>query len=236
MQDVHCQQIFFGGTADNGYARLLGPFAEDEATRGRITLLEGPPFAHELADIKDRFRTAPFENVFRSQKLVNNKRRVSFHTTPPATPSVDYASVAAKAPSTPSPALNTQQLSTAASGLVPTKVLRNKLGHRVDPPLTYSQQDFASLKGRRLCNRFHLLGTCYYLDHFGQCQHEHGDRLEPNQIAALRAVARQSPCQSGLDCSDPSCFAGHRCPRDSCTLPSCRFPQAMHNIDTKIAN
>ncbi|KAI4636882.1 hypothetical protein J4E93_010898 [Alternaria ventricosa] len=58
LADMHCQQILFGGSADNGYARLLGPYNEDDAVRSRITLLEGPPFARELAAIKDRYHTA----------------------------------------------------------------------------------------------------------------------------------------------------------------------------------
>jgi len=236
LADVHCQQILFGGTADNGYARLLGPYAEDETVCSRITLLEGPPFARELADIKDRFRTASFQNVFRSQKLFNNKRRVSFHITPPATPSVDYASAAAKAPATSAPPLTTQQGSTASRVLVSTQVLRNKRGQRVDSPLNYSQQDFVSLKGRKLCNSFHLLGKCHFLDTYGRCQHEHGERLNPNQVAALRAVARQSPCQYGLKCSDADCLSGHRCIRDNCIPATCRFPPGMHNIDTKIVS
>ncbi|KAI4619124.1 uncharacterized protein J4E87_007711 [Alternaria ethzedia] len=58
LADMHCHQILFGGSADNGYARLLGPYNEDDAVRSRITLLEGPPFARELAAIKDRYHTA----------------------------------------------------------------------------------------------------------------------------------------------------------------------------------
>src|SRR5690606_23367935 len=102
-------------------------------------------------------------NVFRSQKLVNGRRRVSLHTTCPATPPVDYASAAAKVPSAPSP-------STAPRGsspprvLVPSVVLRNRRGQRVDPPLRYLQQDFYSLRARQLCNSFHLLAKCYFQD------------------------------------------------------------------------
>lgn len=90
LNDVHCQQILLGGSADNGYARVLVPNLGDETACKRITLLEGPPFARELAYIKDKFRTVSFESVFRKEKLANIKRRVSFRTTPPGTPSPDY--------------------------------------------------------------------------------------------------------------------------------------------------
>ncbi|KAI4923545.1 hypothetical protein J4E85_008584 [Alternaria conjuncta] len=63
LADMHCHQILFGGSADNGYARLLGPYTEDDAVRSRITLLEGPPFARELAAIKDRYHTVSFDNA-----------------------------------------------------------------------------------------------------------------------------------------------------------------------------
>ena len=236
MADIHCQQILFGGTADNGYARLLGPHTEDHAVRGRVTLLEGPPFARELADIKDKFRTVSFEEVFRSQKLVNNKRRVSFHTTPPATPKADYASAAAKAPPALAPSSAAQRGSTAPRMPVPFDVFRNRLGQRVDAPLEYSQVEFLILKNRKLCNSFHLLGKCPYKDATGKCQHDHKEKLSPRQMVALRAVARQSPCPSGLSCSDPDCYHGHRCTRDNCAVSACRFSSAMHGVDTNIVS
>jgi len=233
LDDVHCQQILFGGTADSGYARLLGPFLENETICGRITLLEGPPFARELADIKEKFRTVPFD-LFRNQKLSNVKRRVSFQLTPPATPSTDYATAAARASASPSTSI--AMLSAPPAAQSSPVVLRNSRGQRVDSILSYSKEDYISLKGRRLCNNFHLLGRCRFLDSFGKCQHEHGERLNPKQLLALRIVARQSPCQWGLNCVDVDCFAGHRCTRDNCVPTTCRFPLDMHNVDTTIVS
>ncbi|KFA49116.1 hypothetical protein S40293_07112 [Stachybotrys chartarum IBT 40293] len=234
LPDTHCQQILFGGTADNGYARLLGPHAEDETMRGRITLIEGPPFAYELVRIKDKFRTASFKDVFRSGKLLNSKRRVSFPANPSTIPSGGYASAVAKVslPSVPPPA--TQKGSTTSRAVIPTQLLRNNLGQRVDAPLTYSQKDFISLKNRRLCNHFHILGKCPYFDEYGNCHHVHGERLSLGQAAALRAVARQSPCHLRLNCSDPDCLSGHRCTRDNCVPGNCKFHPTMHHINTEI--
>lgn len=229
VMDVHCCRIFFGGSADNGYARLLGGYLEDEAVRKRVTLLEGPAFEKELADIKDRFSVVSFPDVFRNQKLSNLKRRVSFHITPPPTPAIDYATAAAKPPAA---------LSTAPKGSTTTKgpviILRNKLGHRVDPPLNCTMGEFMELKARKLCNSFHLLDKCRHQESYGNCQHEHGEKLNPRQLVALRAVARQSPCQNGLACDDPDCIAGHRCTRDNCFQATCRFPAQMHGVDTKV--
>lgn len=215
---------------------MLGPFTEDETVCKRITLLEGPPFAHELADIKDRFRTVSFDNVFRSQKLVNIKRRVSFYLTPPGTPSVDYAKAVAKGSSTPIPASATQQVSAISKKPVMVEILRNRLGHRIDSPLSYSSQDFIALKNWKLCNPFHLLGRCPYKENHGSCQHGHGEKLNDKLSQALRAVARQSPCQYGLYCNDPDCISGHRCFRDNCSRTNCRFPPDMHNVDINVVS
>ncbi|KAB5526489.1 hypothetical protein GE09DRAFT_1151585 [Coniochaeta sp. 2T2.1] len=239
LANVHCQQIFFGGTADNGYARLLGPYAEDEKASSRITLLEGPPFAHELAAIKDKFRTVRFEALFRTQKLPSTKRKVSFHVTPPATPAVDYASAASKGltsttppraahenvPSVPQP--------TGAAALS-LQVLRNKHGQRVDAPLNYSQSDFNALKVRKLCNTHYLLGKCPFEKNDGGCTHDHLARLAPKQLDALRAIARQSPCQFGLYCSNTDCIHGHSCTRPGCIIATCRFSKDMHDVDRQI--
>lgn len=237
MADVHCQQVLFGGTADNGYARLLAPYLENEAARKRITLIEGPPFAHELADIKDRFCTASLNGVFRSQKLLNLKRRVSFGIIPP-TPSVQYATAAAKAPSTSSQTKTVTQSSTA-SRTASVGVLLNGSGQRVDSELQYSQSDLLYLKTRKLCNRYYLLGRCNYLDNYGNCQHEHAEELSPSRLVALRELARHTACQIGIYCSEQDCIAGHRCPwekRGKCSVGNCRFPQAMHNVDRTIVN
>ncbi|KAK3695641.1 hypothetical protein B0T22DRAFT_508925 [Podospora appendiculata] len=243
LADVHCHQILFGGTADNGYARLLGPCVEDETARGRITLIEGPPFANELADLKDRFRVVSFNDVFRTQKLLNLKRRVSFHITPPMTPSTGYASAVAKAapPSSPGPSSlvrtttssTSPKTSTALAKGLGTTILRNKLGQRVDQSTHFSQSEFGNIKARKLCNSHHLLGACSFMDAYGECSHQHGDQLSPRQLQILRAVARQSPCPAGLGCNDPSCILGHRCARDGCALANCRFSVEMHNVDTR---
>jgi hypothetical protein len=233
---VHCQQIFFGGTADNGYARLLGPYAEDEKASRRITLLEGPPFAHELAAIKDKFRTVRFEDLFRTQKLPSTQRKVSFHITPPATPTADYASAASKGltSTTPPPAAHQSVLSVpqpTGTGALSRQVLRNKHGQRVDAPLSYLQSDFQALKARKLCNAHYLLGECPFEKSDRGCNHDHLTRLTPKQLDALRAIARQSPCPSGLYCSNTDCIQGHSCTRSGCVIATCRFSKDMHNVD-----
>jgi hypothetical protein len=234
-EDVHCRRILFGGSADNGYARLLGPLSENEAARERITLLAGPPFARELAEIKDRFRAVSFEKVFRSQKLQSPKNRAPSTMTPPRTPPVNYATAAGMDSSMSVPASKsvpaTQQSTVVSKYPAMTLVLYNKAGQRVDEPVIYHQQDFASLMRRKLCNSFLLLGKCRYLDDYGRCVHDHDAKLSAVELKALRAVARQSPCSRKLSCEEPECLAGHRCTRKNCVRGDCMFSSEMHDVD-----
>ncbi|KAJ0166651.1 hypothetical protein CTA2_6440 [Colletotrichum tanaceti] len=244
VDDVHCRHILFGASADSGYMRLLGSYLETEEVREKVILVEGPPFAQELAEIRHRFRIASFNKVFRRQKLVNLKRKVATtgyyynYVTPPPTPSsADYASAAAK-PASSAPAHTARRSSPSANAASPIlgDVVRNKAGQRVDPPLSYAPQDFNAMKSRRLCNSFHLAGRCYHKETRGSCSHEHGQSLTLKELQALVAVARRSHCHSGLDCNDPNCVYGHQCPREDCDGASCRykFPLELHNIDKKV--
>ncbi|KAJ5992059.1 hypothetical protein N7451_007783 [Penicillium sp. IBT 35674x] len=101
FDDVHCQHIIFCGSADNGYARVLGPYRGSK----RISMVEGPPFGRELRELVPDFETTSFPGVFRSKQL---SRRGSFGgtitppaITPPRTPTENYASVARAAPAVP---------------------------------------------------------------------------------------------------------------------------------------
>ncbi|UKZ77815.1 hypothetical protein TrVFT333_005541 [Trichoderma virens FT-333] len=229
----------FGGPGDNGYARVFDSFLEDQTIRGQITLMAGPPFAYELAAIKDKFQNVAFDNIFRGQKLPNEtNRRTSFHITPPGTPMPSNAplsfAAAAKVPSSPAHSAPAQLYCPEPKPSPNGVILRNRLGQRVDSRLSYSQSDFSSLKDRKLCNNFHLLGKCYYLDKYGKCHHIHGEKLTAQQLEALRGIARQSPCLNGLSCSQTDCVAGHRCPREPCHLENCWFPKEMHGVDSQV--
>lgn len=238
LDDSHCKQVFFGGPGDNGYARVFDSFLEDQAIRERITLMAGPPFAYELAAIKDKFYNITLDSIFRSLKLPSEaNRRTSFHITPPGTPMfpntpLNFAAVA-KVPGSPAHSAPVQLY--YAEPKVPPQgdILRNKFGQRVDSRLSFLQSDFSNLKDRKLCNNFHILGKCYYLEKFGKCHHVHGEKLTGQRLEALRAIARQSPCLNGLSCSHTDCVAGHKCPREPCHLENCWFPKEMHNVDSQ---
>ncbi|KAM0483242.1 hypothetical protein ACHAPX_002692 [Trichoderma viride] len=223
---------------DNGYARVFDSFLEDQTIRDRITLMAGPPFAYELAAIKDKFYNITLDSIFRSLKLPSEaNRRTSFHITPPGTPMfpntpLNFAAVA-KVPTSPAHSAPAQLYYSEPKVPPQGVILRNKFGHRVDSRLSYLQSDFSNLKDRKLCNNFHILGKCYYLEKFGKCHHVHGEKLTGQRLEALRAIARQSPCLNGLSCSQTDCVAGHKCPREPCHLENCWFPKEMHNVDSQ---
>lgn len=197
-------------------------------------MLEGPKFARELANIKDRFRTISFDNVFRDQKLPDIQRRGLSHVTTPTTTSVNYASALTQGrdiSTTVSPLAVQQELN--VSQPVPSRaVWQNRRGERIDPSHQFKLQDLARLAHRKLCNNFHLLGKCHFFDKYGECSHKHGEALSSIQTEMLRVIARKSPCLRGLSCDDPLCILGHQCTRNDCVPSNCRFRSDMHNVDT----
>ncbi|KAJ0419671.1 CCCH zinc finger DNA binding protein [Aspergillus carlsbadensis] len=229
MADVHCQRVVFCASADNGYARpdFLGRHRGSD----RISLVEGPRFASEMRQLADGFQTTAFETVFMSNKL-KPARKVSFcepsTITPPRTPIVNYASAAKTSPP------QSAALATTPAANTPTRSLAvcfNAKGHRVDRPLgTSAKGTVNALKRKKLCNPFHILGSCPYAD----CSHTHGPALSLQERIDLTSIARLCACQRGLWCEDPICINGHRCPWDNCTGKDCRFSKELHGVDTRI--
>lgn len=114
------------------------------------------------------------------------------------------------------------------------KIIRNKEGKRIDPHLKIPDNVVVHVKGRRpkLCNNFHLRGTCTYGN---TCGYTHGYLSGVDKII-LQEIAREQPCRNGPTCSDPACYAGHRCLRRQKCGNACRFPKDMHFKDTKVVN
>ena len=207
IADVQCRAIIFGGSADNGYARLLQPYVGDISKNKRIILIEGPPFVKELVGLKDKFLVACFPDIFRRTKLP--PRRVSFSTTPPATPIPNEFSYAAIASPIDAAAVRPDDAS-HPSVTVPAcrnyPVLKNGRGQRLDAVISPPQSLVRFLRDKKLCNSFHILDDCTYPD----CIYIHGARLDEKGIEARRLLARQAPCSSGLRCQDEKCLFGHQ--------------------------
>lgn len=66
----HCAKIILGGSHDNGYSRILSKLVTDNIVPGKVALLQGPPFAAELAQLSTSiFPRLVFGDLFMSKKL-----------------------------------------------------------------------------------------------------------------------------------------------------------------------
>ena len=66
----HCTKIILGASHDNGYSRILSKLITDNIVPGKVALLEGPPFAAELAQLSTSiFPRLQFGEVFMTTKL-----------------------------------------------------------------------------------------------------------------------------------------------------------------------
>ncbi|KAF7908491.1 uncharacterized protein EAF01_004246 [Botrytis porri] len=231
MADVQCRAVIFGGSADNGYARILQPYVGNIARSNRIVLLEGPPFAKELATMKEKFLVARFPGVFRNTKL--SVRRVSLPTTPPRSSTPDTPSYAARVlGNVGSDAVSIEE-SSDSSVAVPVRskyaVLRNSKGQRLDAIISPPSSLITVMRNTKHCNMFHILGECPY----EKCNFLHGKRLDKKGIDARRFISRFKPCPSKLNCGDEKCLLGHQCPDKGCARigKGCKFNKEMHNVD-----
>lgn len=187
-----------------------------------------------MEELASDLTTTSFEKVFMSNKL--KSRRVSFSATnnfitPPRTPTPNYASAAKKSPPLQSSSLALEP-TTLDRDNVYRQVSKNARGQRVDRQVHYSsKENVDGLKRQKLCNQYHLLGSCSFGD---SCTHKHGPALSPQGILDLTYIARLSVCSTGILCDDARCTSGHRCPQANCSERNCRFPAIMHRVDTKI--
>ncbi|KAL4978990.1 hypothetical protein BDW66DRAFT_164193 [Aspergillus desertorum] len=251
LNNVHCRHVVFCASADSGYARVLGPHRGST----RISLVGGPPFSREMAELAASFKTATFSDIFMTSKLrPPPAKTVSFAaqdqdapismitaSITPVPSSVPNYALAAKSPvvvSSPPPASAT----TAATSIANKPkakprllVCLNARNQRVDSSLKISSREaITAIKRRKFCNQFHILGFCRHMQ-YDSCTHEHGPELSEQELNDLVYIARLTPCSSGLMCRNVDCISGHRCPHhENCLYKDCRFPPDMHKVDTVI--
>ncbi|KAI9373674.1 hypothetical protein BJX61DRAFT_532987 [Aspergillus egyptiacus] len=258
LYNCHCHQIFLGCSDESPYTQTLEETLADTELLGRISLIEGIPFGTNLEPLKARFRLTSFPGIFRDSKInpvwapwkaaVATKPRAVLTPSPSPhvatltrTPSnITTASNSAPVSSTPASSHGSDdfQLVRSKPGSRLKTVERNKYGQRVDRLDIQSipREEVNRIKKLKLCNYYFLQGECPNEN----CHHDHDRKLTKNELLTLTAVARMTPCRYGLECDDPDCMYGHRCPqsepgRKDCYWGSnCRFSTAAHGIDTTI--
>ncbi|KAL2819127.1 hypothetical protein BJX63DRAFT_382445 [Aspergillus granulosus] len=259
LYNCHCHQIFLGCSDESPYVQTLEDTLADMKLLGRVSLIEGIPFGKKLEALKAHYRSTRFPDLFRDSKItpVWTPWKAAVATKPRSllTPSpnphaaaplsrtssnITTASNSAPVLSTPPSSHSGDDFQLVRSKLTsrPKIVERNKYGQRVDRLDIQSipREEVNRIKKLKLCNYLFLQGECPN----DNCHHDHSRKLTKSELQTLTAVARMTPCRYGLECDDPECMYGHRCPqsepgRKDCYWGSnCRFNTAAHGIDTNI--
>ncbi|KAL2862754.1 CCCH zinc finger protein [Aspergillus lucknowensis] len=259
LYNCHCHQIFLGCSDESPYPQTLEETFADLDLLGRVSLIEGIPFGKNLESLKAHYRITKFPEIFRDSKItpawapwkaaVATKPRSLLtpspnpHVAPLSRTSSNVTTASNSLPVSSTPASSRsgddfQLVRSKPTSLRSKTVERNKYGQRVDRLDIQSipREEVNRIKKLKLCNYLFLQGECPNEN----CHHDHSRKLTKSELQTLTAVARMTPCRYGLECDDPNCMYGHRCPqsepgRKDCYWGSnCRFNTAAHGIDTNI--
>ncbi|OOO10990.1 hypothetical protein OAory_01074600 [Aspergillus oryzae] len=209
----------------------IGDTLADRDLIGRVSLIEGLPFASDLDLIKASYRVTKFSDLFRDTKIsvwapwkaaVASKPRALLTPSPvqhvtlsrtSTNTTTTSNSVPTSSSSTTTPNSGEFQVVRSKSSVPPPPkiVERNKYGQRVDRLdfKTIPRDEVNRIKKLKLCNFYYLQGECPN----DNCHHDHSRKLTKTEYQVLTAIARMTPCRYGLECDDPECMYGHRCPQ-----------------------
>ncbi|KAL3478633.1 hypothetical protein BJX99DRAFT_102425 [Aspergillus californicus] len=260
LYNCHCHQIFLGCSDESPYIQTLEETLADTELLGRVSLIEGIPFGTNMESLKAHYRFTSIPGLFRGSRInpvwapwkaaVATKPRTLLTPSPSpqvaplsrTSSNITAASNSAPVSSTPASSHSSDDFqlvrSKPASSSRSKTVERNKYGQRVDRLDVQSihRDEVNRIKKLKLCNYYFLQGECPNEN----CHHDHDRKLTKSELLTLTAVARMTPCRYGLECDDPECMYGHRCPqseagrKDCYWGSSCRFTTAAHGIDTNI--
>lgn len=263
--NVHCHQIFLAALSKNGLKGLLEQMP-DIPVHERVTLLEpkdmdlADNFSQEVQSIKmsslllkipTMASPKPLPPKVATPVLARIESNSSTRTANTGlasstnTPVLSWAAMTAQ-PFVPKPGESRSGASTPFTVMSPTiakavpvkGVARNRLGQRVDKvDDSIPYQELQRIKKMKLCNIYYLVGknACD-----SDCGHTHSYLLKQHEKTILKEVARMTPCFYRLECDDPECIYGHRCPqskpgkKDCYYKEDCRFTGWGHGIDDKV--
>jgi hypothetical protein len=227
LYDYHCRQVLFGGSSES-----LDPYSGDEEAKNRVTLLQSTK-----SDAGHAFKTACFQDIFRSTKIVLPMGYITPRTGTPGSvsgvsnngyssiglpfhdrtnsPASSFASVE------PSGTKSWAKLAQAVAPLPQTSAIpraleeptprHNSKGQRIDPPIVGDWKEIQRVKAIKMCNMHYLHpdGCKFSADY---CNHRHDYKPTVAEIRLLRSVSRETACRHGVGCDETVCVYGHRCP------------------------
>jgi hypothetical protein len=172
-----------------GYIPTLRKFEAQQSVADRITLLQVGCLDSRMAQLSFK-KSDSFSSIFSSSP----------------------ARIRASAPNSPTPnggrSLSVSKWLVNSDRLGP--IIRNKLGKRVDRPLSVHDDLLDIMRKRELCFWHYLRSDCEQ----STCKKNHGypRPLSPDKFEALWLLARAGIChqsRKGLDCPDDKCMYRH---------------------------
>ncbi|KAF2036737.1 hypothetical protein EK21DRAFT_106053 [Setomelanomma holmii] len=254
VQDPQCKHIFLGASGHEKYFEML---QQNEPAFSKITLIEGsfPDPAIDalgLATTRFMFVAPPKQSVASGGILspvdscgpispprtrtshprghFKNSRYIKYDRAKDTTETLTSIASSDTILSTSSRKLPTE----ARPGLIPI----NAGGYRLDTissPPSKSDWDLyqARIKHRKLCNAFHLRGSC----NDARCEFDHS-AISPDILKCLQFLLMEWPCRQKGDCRRSDCYNGHVCQKGACRrrkFTTCNFPHNAHKVDWQVA-
>ena len=213
LEDPKCEFILFGGEISRDLMSLAQHYKDIE----RRFYAFSKPEELMQPEHRDYIIPNPLGHLF-CQHPLEPLTRLKVEPKPP----LARSQVEAKQPSARSQLENGP--SVAHSQVVHEPVTFDRYGRRVDPRLYTTQPLINLVTSWRLCNNHYLLGKCLYR----RCHHSHNRQLSKDQLNALAFLGRSLVCRNGPACDDPTCYAGHTCPRQTCDGQQCGFARDRH--------
>ncbi|EDU45002.1 hypothetical protein A1F94_003562 [Pyrenophora tritici-repentis] len=121
-------------------------------------------------------------------------------------------------------------------GRVPINLAKHRLDVLFQLPTPEDLQSYKEcMRIQEPCIEFHLQGKC----NITECKLSHGV-ITSGTYSILACKALGKPCSKGGQCRAGNCFNAHFCQQEHCAeaggrVRGCGLPDAMHNIDPRVA-
>lgn len=244
LRNHNCKQILLGISHDAGYAPILDEVVSQD-DRSRITILEGFPTVRELTKLG--IQIVNFENLFRSDKLIDRLIQPTSSPVPSTWAGVTSTAPASDQSTSPitkngTPALKAQTIIKATTSS--PKLNWSPEPRGLDPQIAVNPVVLDKIKRRtnsnKLCNNHYLRGPCAK---GSDCCFEHDYKATEEDLKAIAYLTRLNPCTKGQECELEFCIYGHHCPsvvalnggkEIVCQAFGCRFAKEDHPPTTVI--